>query len=175
MRTAARRGRGSALGSPSTTIADRTRRWPTGRRWRSGAAAGNRLWTCRCAWTTPARCPHAHSHNRNNHQCWLNRSRKRCRLPPWQTHPVASGTRTTAPTAPEPSTSGPRSPGLPWPPDRRFDLPPRLSLVRNYQVDGAHWNTVYLDRAVQQLRVQGDAVPDNLWRMSPRSAGSTSR
>ena len=25
-----------------------------------------------------------------------------------------------------------------------------------------HWNTVYLDRAVQQLRVQGDAVPDNL-------------
>ena len=25
-----------------------------------------------------------------------------------------------------------------------------------------HWNTVYLDRAVQQLRVQGDAVPDDL-------------
>jgi TnpA family transposase len=25
-----------------------------------------------------------------------------------------------------------------------------------------HWNTVYLDRAVQQLRVQGAAVPDDL-------------
>ena len=25
-----------------------------------------------------------------------------------------------------------------------------------------HWNTVYLDRALQQLRVQGDAVPDDL-------------
>src|SRR5512144_3171800 len=96
MPTAARRGPGSPPGSPSTTIAARTRRWPTERRWRSGAAAGNRLWTCRRAWTTLARCPHAHSHNRNNKQSWFNRSRKRRRLPPWETHPVASGTRTTA-------------------------------------------------------------------------------
>jgi putative transposase len=54
--------------------------WPTGRRWQSGAATGNRLWTCRCAWTTLARCPHAHSRNRN--RCWFNRSGKRRRLPP---------------------------------------------------------------------------------------------
>src|SRR5512144_3224366 len=99
MPTAARRGPGSAPGSPSTTIAARTRRWPTGRRWRSGAAAGNRLWTCRRAWTTLARSPHAHSHNRNSKRCWFNRSRKRRRLPPWETHPVASGTRTTAEAA----------------------------------------------------------------------------
>src|ERR1019366_4333029 len=28
-----------------------------------GAAS---LWTCRFAWTTQARCPHAHSYNKNN-------------------------------------------------------------------------------------------------------------
>src|SRR5512134_708962 len=96
MPTAARRGPRSAPGSPSTTIAARTRRWPTGRRWQSGVATGNPPWTCRCAWTTLARCPHAHSRHSNNKRSWSNRSRKRCRLPPWETHPVASGTRTTA-------------------------------------------------------------------------------
>ena len=41
-----------------------------------------RLWTCRRAWTTLARCPHAHSRHRNNTRSWSNRNRKRCRLPP---------------------------------------------------------------------------------------------
>src|SRR5512135_700475 len=38
-------------------------------------------------------CPQPHH---NNKRSWSIRNRKRCRLPPWETHPVASGTRTTA-------------------------------------------------------------------------------
>jgi hypothetical protein len=37
-----------------------------------------------------------------------------------------------------------------------------------------HWNTIYLDRAVRQLRAQGAAVPDDLPPMSHPSDGSTS-
>ena len=49
---------------------------------------------------------------------------------------ITSPPTSTEPAAPEPSTSGPRSPALPWPPDRL--RPPRLiSLARNHQVDGA--------------------------------------
>jgi TnpA family transposase len=33
-----------------------------------------------------------------------------------------------------------------------------------------HWNTVYLDRAVRQLRAQGAVIS---WPASPRSGGST--
>jgi putative transposase len=47
-------------------------------------------------WATLARRPHAHSRNRNSNRCWFDRSGKRCRLPPWETCPVVSGTRTTA-------------------------------------------------------------------------------
>jgi len=32
------------------------------------ATSARRLWTCRFAWTTPARCPHAHSRNSSNRQ-----------------------------------------------------------------------------------------------------------
>jgi hypothetical protein len=32
----------------------------------------------------------------------------------------------------------------------------------SYATAIVHWNTVYLDRAVQQLRAQGVAVPDDL-------------
>jgi hypothetical protein len=32
------------------------------------AASARRLWTCRFAWTTQARCPHAHSRNNNSRQ-----------------------------------------------------------------------------------------------------------
>ena len=37
-----------------------------------------------------------------------------------------------------------------------------------------HWNTVYLDRAVRQLRTLARPFPTISWPMSPRSAGSTS-
>ena len=44
----------------------RTRRWRTGRQWRSGAPvsasnAAQRLWIWRCAWTTLTGCPQPHS------------------------------------------------------------------------------------------------------------------
>jgi TnpA family transposase len=38
-----------------------------------------------------------------------------------------------------------------------------------------HWNTVYLDRVVQQLRAQGALVPDDLLAHVAPLAGSTSR
>ena len=41
----------------------------------------------------------------------------------------------------------------------RASAPPASSLITAAIV---HWNTVYLDRAVQQLRVEGAAVPDDL-------------
>ena len=36
-----------------------------------------------------------------------------------------------------------------------------------------HWNTVYLDWAVRQLRAQGTPIPTICWRTSHRSDGST--
>src|SRR4029078_11202430 len=47
-----------------------TKRWAIALRWWCGGKAPparltNRLWTCRFAWTTQERCPHAHSHNNN--------------------------------------------------------------------------------------------------------------
>jgi len=72
----------SAPGSSSTTIAARTRRSATGRRWRSGAATGPRLRTCRYAWTTLTRCPHAHSRHNASNPFLCDWRRKRCRLPP---------------------------------------------------------------------------------------------
>ena len=48
------------------------RRSATARRWRSGWASLNRsgpqLWTCRFAWTTQGRCPHAHSPSSNSRE-----------------------------------------------------------------------------------------------------------
>jgi Tn3 transposase DDE domain len=49
-------------------------------------------------------------------------------------------------------------------------VPPIGSSSQSFRASGlslitaaiVHWNTVYLDRAVQQLRLQGAAVPDDL-------------
>src|SRR6185369_9728468 len=53
-----------------TTKGAFTKRWAIALRWWCGGKAPparltNRLWTCRFAWTTQERCPHAHSHNNN--------------------------------------------------------------------------------------------------------------
>jgi hypothetical protein len=53
---------GIAGGSSSTTSCARTRRWDIGYRWWCGEPGlRDRLWICRFAWKTLARCPHIHS------------------------------------------------------------------------------------------------------------------
>jgi hypothetical protein len=58
-----------------------TKRSPAERRWPCGvkvspAPSLPTLWTCRCAWTTLARRPHAHRDNCNSNRCLKWRDRR---------------------------------------------------------------------------------------------------